>query len=165
MVADISREIVVGLQSIMYSDARGENQTLSTGGTLTTIDATVPHIWLPRDVCENFESAFGIVYNKTINRYLVNDTLHDQLQLRNVSVSFTLGESVAGGPTVNITLPYAAFDLELGPPFVNKSQRYFPLRRAANDTQYTLGRTFLQESCVLSNLAGPNYELLMDQGT
>jgi hypothetical protein len=29
---------------------------------------------------------------------------------------------------------------------VSNQTRYFPLQRAANDTQYTLGRTFLQEA-------------------
>ena len=49
---------------------------------------------------------------------------------------------------MNITLPYASFDLGLRPPIVDITQDYFPLRRAMNNTQYTLWRTFLQESYV-----------------
>jgi hypothetical protein len=30
-------------------------------------------------------------------------------------------------------------------PESNITSRYFPLRRAHNDSQYTIGRTFLQE--------------------
>ena len=150
---DISRDLVVGLQSITYSDKSTTNEALLSDGILTFIDATVPHIWLPMDACTAFEKAFHLEYNSTVNRYLVNDTLHDQLQQQNASVSFLLGNDISGGATVNITLPYAAFDLEVGPPIVNSSVGYFPLRRAENETQYTLGRTFLQESFVLSYLS------------
>ena len=144
--SDISRDLVVGLQSITFSDSKTTDQHLLSEGILTFIDATVPHIWLPQDACTLFEDAFGITYNNTVDRYLVNDTLHKQLQSQNASVSFVLGNDVNGGATVKITLPYAAFDLQVGTPIVNSTQNYFPLRRAANDTQYTLGRTFLQEA-------------------
>lgn len=93
-----------------------------------------------------FEDAFGLTYNDTINRYLVNNTLREQLQSRNPSISFILGNDISGGANVNITLPYQAFDLTLDKPIVNSTQYYFPLRRAANDTQTTLGRAFLQEA-------------------
>ena len=143
---DISRDLVVGLQSVTYSDSKTTDKQLLSEGILAFVDATIPHIWLPQTACTAFEQAFGIQYNQTVNRYLVNDTLHTQLHNSNASVSFILGNQVNGGQTVNITLPYAAFDLEVGPPTVNTTQRYFPLRQAANSTQYTLGRTFLQES-------------------
>ena len=143
---DISRELVVGLQSITYSDSTTTNRVLLSEGILTFVDTTVPHIWLPKAACTAFENAFHLQYNSTINRYLVNNTLHTQLLQQNASISFLLGNDMSGGPTVSITLPYAAFDLYLGPPFVSSTTGYFPLRRADNDTQYTLGRTFLQES-------------------
>jgi len=144
---DISRDLVVGLQSISYTDStKSTNQPLSSEGHLTYIDATVPQIWLPQDACTLFEDAFGLTSNDTINRYLVNNTLREQLQSRNPSISFIIGNDINGGPNVNITLPYHAFDLTLDKPIVNSTQYYFPLRRAANDTQTTLGRTFLQEA-------------------
>lgn len=143
---DISRDLVVGLQSITYNDARNTDEILLPEGILTFVDATVPHIWLPKDACEAFEKAFNLQYNATLDRYLINDTLHNRLQSQNPSISFVIGNDINGGETINITLPYAAFDLQIGYPIVNTSQRYFPLRQADNDTQYTLGRTFLQES-------------------
>ena len=144
--SDISRDLVLGLQSISYSDSGASNQNLLPEGILTFVDSTVPHIWLPQDACTLFEDAFGITYNETVQRYLVNDTTHQKLQSQNPSISFILGNDVTGGSTVNVTLPYAAFDLEVGWPIVNDTQKYFPIRRAANDSQYTLGRTFLQEA-------------------
>ena len=143
---DISRDLVVGLQSITFSDKTTASKSLLPQGILTFVDATVPHIWLPITACQAFEDAFGIQYNKTANRYLVNDTQHSSMLSQNASVSFVIGNEVNGGSTVNITLPYAAFDLTTGYPVVSNNTRYFPLRQAANDTQYTLGRTFLQEA-------------------
>lgn len=148
MASDISRDLVIGLQDITYTDSKVTNGKLLNEGILTFIDATVPHIWLPQDACTLFEEAFGITYNSTANRYLVNSTLHTQLQSQNASVSFLIGNDVNGGNTVTITLPYEAFDLQVGPPLVDTTQYYFPLRRAANSSQYTMGRTFLQEAYV-----------------
>ena len=145
---DISRDLIVGLQSITYSDNDDKDTVLLSQGILIFVDATVPHLWLPESVCKAFEKAFGLQYNSTVNRYLVNDTLHERLQEQKPSVTFTLGNNISGGATVKITLPYDAFDLQVKAPIVDKTQRYFPLRRAVNDTQYTLGRTFLQESYV-----------------
>lgn len=145
--SDISRNLVVGLQSIEFSDSITKPKDLLSGGILTFVDSTVPHIWLPINACKEFEDAFGITYDQQTNLYLVNDTLHDTLLAQNASVTFVIGNDVKGGDTVNITLPYLSFDLEASYQSLNgTTKRYFPLRRAANDTQYTLGRTFLQES-------------------
>lgn len=160
MASDISRDLVVGLQSITFSDATTTNdELLSTGGILTFIDATIPHIWLPVEACQAFEDSFGIEWNSTIERYLVNDTLHNELQKQNASVSFIIGNAVEGGSTVNITFPYASFDLNISAPFVDTTQYYFPLRQAANSTQYTLGRTFLQEAYLIVNYEHTNFSV------
>ena len=146
MASDISRDLVVGLQSISFTDATTTGDELLSTGILTFIDSSIPHIWLPIEACQAFEDSFGIEWNSTIERYLVNDTLHRQLQKQNASVSFIIGNDINGGSTVNITFPYASFDLNISAPFVDTDQYYFPLRQAANSTQYTLGRTFLQEA-------------------
>lgn len=93
-----------------------------------------------------FENAFGLTWNATSELYLVNDTLHAILQASNINITFTLGVGKTGGDTVDITLPYASFDLRATPPLVQNTTSYFPLKRAANSTQYTLGRAFLQEA-------------------
>ena len=146
----VSNHEIIGittmLESVTYSDLNGTQQQLSSSAFDIVIDATVPDFWLPEDVCGNFERAFGITYDQTSDHYTVNDTLHNDLQFRNPNVSFNLA---ASGSTeeanASITLPYASFDLELGPPIVNSTQRYFPLRKATNESQAILGRAFLQE--------------------
>ena len=140
------KQLVVGLEKITYSDSDNTDEALLTEGILTLIDSTVPTIWLPLDACHAFEKAFGIVYDPIPNMYLVNDTVHDDLLKQNASITFQIANTLGSTDSVNITLPYASFDLELGYPFVNKSTKYFPLRIAADNTQYTLGRTFLQEA-------------------
>ncbi|KAL6718801.1 hypothetical protein ACLMJK_003035 [Lecanora helva] len=155
--SDISRDLVVGLQSITYSDSKNTNQHLLSEGILTFIDSTVPGIWLPQDACTLFEDAFGLTYNDTVDRYLVNDTLHQQLKSQDPSISFFVGNDINGGATVNITFPYSAFDLQVSTPIVNGTENYFPLRRAANDTQYTLGRTFLQEAYIIVDYERSNF--------
>jgi len=146
LAKDPFRQLVVALETITFSDSGSTEITLLQNGILALVDSTVPTIWLPLEACQAFESAFGISYQPIPNLYIVNDTLHDQMVKQNASVTFTLAQTVGSSVSVNITLPYSSFDLEVDYPLVKAKERYFPLRRAADDTQYTLGRTFLQES-------------------
>ena len=138
--ADISRDLIVTLQSVTTG-----TDSLLPNSITTFIDSTVPHIWLPIEACSLFESVFGIVWDNATDLYLVNDTLHDMLLAENTNITFTLGNVTSGGETVDIVFPYEAFDLTITLP-TNTTSRYFPIRRAHNDTQFTLGRTFLQEA-------------------
>ena len=147
---DNSRDLVVGIQSITSDDRTIEPVNLLPNAVLAFIDSTVSHIWLPLESCLAFEAAFGLQWDPLSELYLVNDSLHDALVSRNASFTFRLGTDTTSNQTTDIVLPYASFDLEVLDtyPNVNGSTRYFPLRRAANDTQYTLGRAFLQEAWV-----------------
>ncbi|KAK0736673.1 hypothetical protein B0T21DRAFT_312140 [Apiosordaria backusii] len=110
------------------------------------IDSTDPNIWLPEEVCRAFEEAFGLQLDDESGLYLVNDTHRNRLLDSDAQVSFRLSDVRSGGDTVTIVLPYAAFDLRAESPLVANSSHYFPLRRASSSSQYTLGRTFLQEA-------------------
>lgn len=150
---DNSRDIVVALQSITTPSQieSSPNPTLLLPSPIYAyMDATVAEIWLPTEACKAFEYEFGLEYDKTTGLYLVNETLHQQLSDRNPSLTFTLGTDLNGGKTVSIELPYAAFDLTAKPPYryLTDQSYYFPLRRALNDTQYTIGRTFFQEAYI-----------------
>ncbi|KAG8531122.1 uncharacterized protein KY384_004479 [Bacidia gigantensis] len=146
-----SRQLVVGLQAISYSDGTSETSLLKEG-VLALIDSTVPYLWLPKSSCDAFEKAFGISWDPIRNLYLVNDTLHDNLVKANPSVTFSLANSATGGGSAaNVTLPYAAFDLTAQPPLVKNNSRYFPLQRAPDDSSFTLGRTFFQEAYMVTN--------------
>ncbi len=143
---DISRDLVVGLQSIKSVDNNGRITSLLPSGILTFVDSTIPYIWLPLEACSAFEKEFGLTWDSNSELYLVNDSLHNALAARKLNFTFQLGNLATGGPNVNITLPYASFALTASPPLVSNTTKYFPLKRAANNTQYTLGRAFLQEA-------------------
>ena len=139
--ADISRDLLVGLQAIDSGST-----SLLPEPIIAYIDSTVSFIYLPEAACQRFEEAFGLVYDNETDLYTVNDTLHKKLQSENPSVVFSFGASVDSTQVVNITMPYGAFDLTAKYPLVANDTSYFPLRRAQNDTQYVLGRAFLQEA-------------------
>ena len=105
-----------------------------------------------------FENTFGITWNETYQLYLINDTQHALLQSQNPSITFTLG-SLESSTTVNVSFPYAAFALEASWPLTPSPTRYFPLRRAANSTQYTLGRAFFQEAYVIADYDRRNFSV------
>lgn len=156
------RSLLVGIQSIASVNPNGTTSNLLPGGGIMAfVDSTETQIWLPVEACQAFETAFGLTYNDTNGFYLVDTALHNQLQAQNASVTFTLGVTPNGGETVNITLPYNSFDLLLKPPVANltSNTNYFPLRRADNDTQYTLGRTFLQEAYLTVDWERQNFSI------
>ena len=144
--SDPDRKLQVALRSITTSDA--SSSALLPKGALALVDSTIPDIWLPIEACQAFEKAFdlGDSYDMIRNRYPINDTLHSALLKRNASITFELANELDGGPTINITLPYAAFDVEIGPPWFENATRYFPLRQAGDSSKIILGRTVLQES-------------------
>ncbi|KAL8933567.1 MAG: hypothetical protein Q9211_005710 [Gyalolechia sp. 1 TL-2023] len=146
LATDISRDLVVGLQSITSAESNNSINLLLPSAHLTFIDSTVAYIYLPLDACQLFERVFGLVWNATYQMYLVDDALHDTLVTRRPSFTFELGNAISGGPTVEITLPYDSFDLSFRPGIDSDPVRYFPIQRAADDSQLTLGRAFLQEA-------------------
>lgn len=161
---DNERDVMVAIQSIT-TPSRIPSSPVATELLPTPIyaliDSTLPHIWLPLEACKAFEQEFGLIYDNTTNLYLVNDTLHDLLLERNANVTFTLAQGFADNTSVQISLPYAAFDLQAQPPYmgISNNTNYFPLRRAANESQYLLGRTFLQEAYIIVDYEVQRFQL------
>lgn len=126
------------------------------------LDSTIPHFYLPQTICEAFESAFGLTWDNTTQLYTLNKTQHATLTKLNPTVTFTLSPQTASttaAQSVAISLPYSAFDLTLSWPYANSSTAYFPLKRAANETQYTLGRAFFQEAYVIADYERQNFSV------
>ncbi|KAL6721320.1 hypothetical protein ACLMJK_000423 [Lecanora helva] len=159
--SDPSRDLMVSVQSIKSVDQSGKSTDLLPSPIMTFVDTAAPQIWLPLEACQVFEKTFGLTYDETSGLYLVNSSLRDQLHDQNASFTFTLGSTATGGQTTDITLPYASFDMLVKPPTngIANSSRYFPLRRAANDSQYTLGRAFLQEAYLTVDWERQNFSL------
>ncbi|KAL1792799.1 hypothetical protein ACET3X_009306 [Alternaria dauci] len=156
---DPSRLLTVGVDSIMATNTLQGTYSLTSGAHFSVIDSTVPHLWLPAEVCAQFEAAFGLTYDPQTDLYLVNDTIHQELVSKNPTLTFKLVNSLEDTTTnyTNIELPYAAFDLQASYPYYPNATNYFPIRRAANDTQYVLGRTLLQEAYLIVDYERANF--------
>jgi Eukaryotic aspartyl protease len=149
---DLDTEIAVGLQAI----TTGTGQSLLPSPiTVMSLDSTLPYIYLPTEACAQFESVFGLTWNDTAQLYLLTDSQHSALRSQNPSITFKLG---APPYTVDITLPYAAFDLNVSWPLVSSKTPYFPLKRAVNNT-YVLGRTFFQEAYVIADYEAKSFSI------
>jgi len=159
--ANDSRSLTVGVQTIFASNTlQGTVSAITSPGIYSLIDSGVPDIWLPRDACDVFEQAFGLTYDNTSQRYLIDDATHTKMDQLNPIVVFNIGPladasntktETNSGSSVAIKLPYAAFVLQASYPLYPNATLYFPIRRAANDTQYTIGRAFLQEAYITVN--------------
>jgi type II secretory pathway pseudopilin PulG len=155
---DQSRDLTVGIQSITSS--MGSKKTpLLPSGILSFIDSTVTQIWLPKESCDLFASTFGLKYDNNTNLYFLDGTQHAKLVAAKPSITFTIGLTAESGKTADITFPYAAFDLNITYPTVSTSTYYFPIRRAINETQFTLGRTFLQEAYLTVDYLRNNFSV------
>ena len=165
---DNERDLVVGLVGLSASVASKKEVDLLAGigpsrrnDVTMFIDSTVAELYFPLEICQAFESAFGLQYDEATDLYLVDDALHQSLLTQNPSVTFTLGQQYSSDATVQITLPYAAFDLEASPPYrglANKT-RFFPIRRGNGSGDWVLGRTFLQEAYLTVDWERENFSL------
>lgn len=127
----------------------------SDKANLFTIDSSTPYLWLPEAVCLQFERALGLTYDDAVQLYTFgpNFTQHEVLVDWNMTFQFVVSDLPGSSNSVSLSLPYEAFDLQLSYPYpgLNATRsspptNYFPLRKAANNTQYTIGRMFLQET-------------------
>ncbi|KAK5175210.1 uncharacterized protein LTR77_000347 [Saxophila tyrrhenica] len=145
-----SKALPLNIVSVIAENTlNGTLSLLPDASSITTvIDSTISQMWLPADVCELFAEAFGLTYDETTGLYLVKSAAHRELVQNNPKVTFTVSSVNGSSATTNIELPYAAFDLQAGMPMFNASTNYFPLRRAANESQQVLGRAFLQEAYI-----------------
>lgn len=155
--ADQSRDLVVGLQTITH-DTIGSFPLLSSG-IYAFINSMVAQIWLPIDVCSAFEQAFNLTWNDTAELYLIDETVHSILVAQNPTFTFTVGSTADSADSVDISIPYGAFDLNISTPLVTSTSRYFPLKRAQNSSQYTLGRVFLQQAYIIADYDRSNFSV------
>jgi hypothetical protein len=151
----------VTLRSLLVLNSLSETMSvpLTESGISMSIDSTTSQIWLPRDICDSLADALGLTFDSYTELYVVNSSIHQQLLQQNPQFTFTITAKSSSADSTNIVLPYAAFDLRASLPFYNVSTPYFPLRRAVNESQYTLGRTFLQEAYVVVDWERGNFTL------
>ena len=151
------QSLMLSLNSIVaFNTLDGAVQALLNSTVPVNIDSSVSQLWLPEDVCDQFAQVFGLGYDSRTDLYTVNDTIHSQLLSNDPSVSLTLGP-IGSGNSISINMHYSAFDLNASIPLYNLSTPYFPIRRATNSSQYTLGRAFLQEAYIVVDWERGNF--------
>ncbi|KAF2832473.1 acid protease [Ophiobolus disseminans] len=159
---DNERDLVVGVVGLTANTSTKQNIDLLRQKDLNMfIDSTIAEMWLPVEICKAFEDTFGLKYDNKSNLYLVDDVLHQTLLAQNPSVTFTLGQKYSTDATMQISLPYAAFDLQASPPYrgLQQKTRYFPIRQGANSSQWVLGKTFLQEAYLTVDWERQNFSV------
>ena len=147
----------VYIDSITVQNSTMSNDlVLSPDRISAVIDSSTPYLWFPKVACDRFANSLGLVYDSTLNLYTFpdNSSQRDVLQRSNLTFTFSLSDVSVSPNLVTIRLPYVAFDLQLRFPAIpntvagaaNAQKFYFPLRQAASEDQYTIGRVFLQEA-------------------
>jgi hypothetical protein len=135
---------------------------------LHTIDSSTPFLWLPEYVCEEFAQALNLTYDDDLELYVYpdNGTTLDNIRNQNITFTFSIADTAGSSNSVDINLPFAAFDLQLSYPYpgleanaTSTPTNYFPLRIAANYTQYTIGRSFLQEAYLTVDYERNNFSI------
>lgn len=165
---------VIALDNIVVSanPTSGTNSNISNPTTLMAaqdeslffIDSSTSYLWLPETACDAFSETLGLTYNDTLELYTYGNNLsiRDELLSWNLTFTFTLSDYVGSADKINITLPFQAFDQSLTPPYPGlsvSSLPYFPLKKAYNSSQYTLGRVFLQEAYLTVDYERNNFSL------
>ncbi|KAM3069397.1 hypothetical protein ACMFMG_005503 [Clarireedia jacksonii] len=164
-------QVYVNSISVVSNTGSGNSINLVTTSDRISaiIDSSTPYLWLPPSVCNLFAAALGLTYNKTLNLYTfdANTSQHTNLSELEMNFTFQLSDLGSSVELVNITLPYAAFDLQLTFPFIpnttygsdDASKYYFPLAQASNEAQYTIGRAFLQEAYLIVDYERNNFSI------
>lgn len=130
---------------------------------MALIDSTTPYLWMPPRLCDSFASAFNLTYNDTFQLYtLTNDQYQDYSSSDAYSFTFSLasidnhdnfGLPLSAPGVINITVPIRSFVGSLQYPFKRETIKYgqpavpyFMLRKATNQSEMIIGRSFLQEA-------------------
>lgn len=157
--ANDDRKPSLSIQSIVTQRAGDQPMGLLEAPVYTLLDFAEPQLWLPKSACDKFAEAFNLTYDETTDLYLIDAATRARHVSRNPTITFGLGQTAYPASLVNIVLPYSAFDQQASYPIYDNATNYFPIRRAYNDTQYTLGRTFFQEAYIKVDYERGNFSV------
>ncbi|KAH7066470.1 aspartic peptidase domain-containing protein, partial [Paraphoma chrysanthemicola] len=146
------------LQHMTADSTPNGTVTLLQNRIYVNLDFTTPYLWLPANTCDRIASQFNLKYDAATTLYIVGNDSHAELVASNPSFTFDLGDSQNPADRVSIVVSYAAFDLQASWPTYNSSTKYFPIRRA-DESQYTLGRAFMQEAYIIVDYERKNFSV------
>lgn len=151
--SNLPGQLVVALTS-MTTDLHANlasDTVLMPDGIYATIDPLLTELWLPLAACQLFESAFNLTWNETAQLYIMDSKTSDALNDVNPNVTISIAPTLTSETFVSIVFPYLAFQQTIGPPFLEHYRLVFPLKRATTESQYALGRTFMQQAYVVTD--------------
>lgn len=129
-------------------DASQSSRSVLPNPIVVSLDTSTPFLSMPRDVCEEFVSAFDLKFDESTGLYLVNSSTHSRLQAANSSLQLSLRGRGGSEGEVKIVLPYKSLDFVAYPPIYDQPTQYFPLKLVENGELAVLGRVFFQEAYV-----------------
>ncbi|KAF1833795.1 acid protease [Decorospora gaudefroyi] len=142
--SDSSMDFKVAIQSITINETA---QHLLNAPVVSYISTSNTDLWLPPVACQAFQDTFHLDYIDETGEYFINRTQHAANLVTKPTVSFHVGPETTDAWTT-INMPYVNFYIDSADENVITAWGgfRFPIRRAVNDTQYILGRAFLQSA-------------------
>lgn len=147
-----NKTLEVPLREVIASTTLQNSQTSlhpGNGSVTMRIDSSTSYLWLPTDMCDASTEAFGLIERADSGFFLVNATTQKRLMQMDPTLTFTIGHGATNSDSLSFRFPYSAFNQYVGAPYYGFNVSYFPIRRAANGSQYVLGRAFLQEAYLI----------------
>ena len=146
------RQLGLAIQDIYLSPRAGSGEaSILNSSILSYIESARSYIYLPTHVCDLVADQLHLSYDTELDQYLISNTTHNQLLRDQPSLTFQLAPTLNSSQSVSIKLPYSSLSLLLQFPWVQNDTWYFPIKRATNPQQYTLGRAFLQSAYLISD--------------
>lgn len=131
------------------------DKMLSKNMLMTSISALISsdiaEIWLPHTACSQLESAYGLQWNSSLNLYLLNQSQSDDLNRRKPIMQFQLAPIASTDPLEAVAIDVPWNFLMQNITIANQVYTYFAIRHAADESQFVLGRTFLQAAHLVVN--------------
>jgi len=125
------------------------------------MDSSKPFLELPEETCQDLSKMYNLDYDHDLNLFFVNETTRRDLLILNPNISIVLARydvkkyPINNNRTMEIVLPFAAFDHQIRLTPDSEPRHYFPIA-VANGEQYVLGRVFLQETYLIVNYGFSN---------
>jgi hypothetical protein len=153
MASDEVDLLKINIESITsdYIISDTKSQQLLPTVIPAVIDSSKPFLELPEETCQDLSKMYNLDYDHDLNLFFVNETTRRDLLILNPNISIVLATynvkrfTGSNSRTMEIVLPFAAFDHQIRLTPDSEPRHYFPIA-VANGEQYVLGRVFLQET-------------------
>lgn len=123
------------------------NSSLRSGLTVNA-EPIDPYIYLPKSTCKAIAAQLPVTYRSDLSLYTWNtdDSMYRKIVTSPSYLAFTFVKDNTNTMNITIKVPFALLNLTLEEPLVSSPTAYFLCMGA--DTQFSLGRAFLQSAFI-----------------